>query len=138
VPAPPAEETLSYGEIRERLNLQDEEVGRALHSLACAKYKILEKVPPGKTISKSDSFRVNAGFTDRMRRIRVRVAGPSVCLCRKPRTLASREKLHLFSFLRARRRARRSCCRRSTRRRRSTRTWTRTGATRSMRQSCAP
>lgn len=44
---------------------------RALHSLACAKYKILSKSPEGKTISQQDSFSVNWAFTDKMRRIKV-------------------------------------------------------------------
>lgn len=44
---------------------------RALHSLACAKYMILNKSPEGKNISQSDSFSVNWSFTDKMRRIKV-------------------------------------------------------------------
>lgn len=50
---------------------QDEDVTRALHSLACAKFKILTKSPEGKTISQTDSFSVNWSFTDKMRRIKV-------------------------------------------------------------------
>jgi cullin 1 len=44
---------------------------RLLHSLSCAKYKILNKSPPGKIVAKTDSFSVNAKFTDRMRRIKI-------------------------------------------------------------------
>ncbi len=35
---------LSFHEIRERLNLPEEDVFRLLHSLSCSKYKILAKV----------------------------------------------------------------------------------------------
>ena len=44
---------------------------RVLHSLACAKYKILSKNPSAKTIQKTDSFSFNNGFTDRLRRIKI-------------------------------------------------------------------
>lgn len=40
-----------------RVNLQDEDVIRLLHSLSCAKYKILLKEPASKNISKSDTFK---------------------------------------------------------------------------------
>merc|ERR1719199_1108306 len=42
-----------------------------LHSLSCAKYKLLTKDPPGKTVGPDDVFQFNAAFTDRMRRIKV-------------------------------------------------------------------
>lgn len=45
---------------------------RLTHSLSCAKYKILNKSPPGRTVSKTDVFSMNKKFTDKMRRIRVR------------------------------------------------------------------
>ena len=57
---------------QERLNLPDDDVGRLLHSLSCAKYKILSKEPAGKNIAKADKFKFNNKFTDRMRRIKVR------------------------------------------------------------------
>ena len=51
---------------------------RCLHSLSCAKYKILLKsagpgAPEGspKTIAKTDVFSYNKAFTDKMRRIKV-------------------------------------------------------------------
>ncbi|WIA23650.1 hypothetical protein OEZ85_000353 [Tetradesmus obliquus] len=64
-------EELSYGEVQERLNLQEEDVTRLLHSLSCAKYQILAKEPAGRTISKNDKFKLNVKFTDRMKRIKV-------------------------------------------------------------------
>lgn len=53
------------------LNLTDDDVVRLLHSLSCAKYKILNKEPNTKTISPTDSFEFNSKFTDKMRRIKV-------------------------------------------------------------------
>lgn len=66
-----AESVLTYAEIRERLNLPDEDVARLLHSLTMLKHKILLKEPDGRQILKTDSFRVNVAFNDRLRRIRV-------------------------------------------------------------------
>ncbi|KAJ8444726.1 hypothetical protein Cgig2_030400 [Carnegiea gigantea] len=54
-----------------QLNLADEDLVRVLQSLSCAKYKILIKEPSSRTVSPSDYFSFNAGFTDRMRRIRI-------------------------------------------------------------------
>ncbi|XBJ15476.1 hypothetical protein VPH35_007366 [Triticum aestivum] len=62
---------LSYSEIVTQLNLSDDDVVRLLHSLSCAKYKILSKEPAGRTISPNDSFEFNSKFTDRMRRIKI-------------------------------------------------------------------
>ena len=67
-----AEDKLTFSEIRERANLPEEDLVRILHSLSCSKYKILSKDPPTKTPGKTDTFSMNANFTDRMRRIRVR------------------------------------------------------------------
>ena len=67
-----AEDKLTFSEIRERANLPEEDLVRILHSLSCSKYKILSKEPPTKTPGKTDTFSMNANFTDRMRRIRVR------------------------------------------------------------------
>ena len=62
---------LSYSDIMTELNLTDDYVVRILHSLSCAKYKILTKVPNTKTISPTDYFEFNSKFTDKMRRIKV-------------------------------------------------------------------
>ncbi|XP_054804609.1 cullin-1-like [Prosopis cineraria] len=62
---------LSYSEIMTQLDLGHEDLVRALHSLSCAKYKILSKEPNTKTISQNDSFEFNSRFTDRKRRIRI-------------------------------------------------------------------
>ncbi|KAJ0601854.1 putative cullin protein, neddylation [Helianthus annuus] len=62
---------LSYQEIMSQLNLSDDVVVRLLHSLSCAKYKILIKEPNTKTVSPTDVFEFNSKFTDKMRRIRI-------------------------------------------------------------------
>lgn len=54
-----------------QLKLSDDDTVRVLHSLSCAKYKILNKEPSNKIISPSDIFEFNSKFTDRMRRIKV-------------------------------------------------------------------
>lgn len=62
---------LSYSEIMTQLNLTNEDLIRLLHSLSCAKYKILAKEPNTRTISPNDSFEFNSKFTDKMRRIKI-------------------------------------------------------------------
>ncbi|KAK9945609.1 hypothetical protein M0R45_011117 [Rubus argutus] len=64
-------ERLSYSEILTQLNLTHDDLVRLLHSLSCAKYKILIKEPATKTISPNDNFEFNSKFTDRLRRIKV-------------------------------------------------------------------
>ncbi|KAG1338628.1 cullin-1 [Cocos nucifera] len=66
-----ASDRLSYSEIMSQLNLTDDDVIRLLHSLSCAKYKILNKEPNTKTISPTDYFEFNSKFTDKMRRIKI-------------------------------------------------------------------
>ncbi|KAJ8499127.1 hypothetical protein OPV22_009679 [Ensete ventricosum] len=62
---------LSYAEIKAQLNLTDDDMVRVLHSLSCARYKILKKTPTTDTVSPNDVFEFNSRFTDRMRRIKV-------------------------------------------------------------------
>lgn len=66
-------EELTLEEIRRILSLQEEDALRTLHSLACGRYKILHKIPDDKTIKKSDNFKVNVDFHEKMMRIRVPV-----------------------------------------------------------------
>jgi cullin 1 len=64
-------ERLSYTDIKGQLNLTDEDVIRLLHSLSCAKYKILNKEPSSKSVTQTDFFEFNVKFTDKMRRIKI-------------------------------------------------------------------
>lgn len=68
----PAAEWLTFPEVKERLNIPEEDCIRLLHSLACAKYKILLKEPAGRNLNpKTDSFAMNTKFTSTMRRLKV-------------------------------------------------------------------
>ena len=63
---------LSYSDIKNELNLTDEDITRLLHSLACNRYKILIKDPSSKSVGQTDTFEFNAQFFDRLRKIKVR------------------------------------------------------------------
>ncbi|GJS51470.1 cullin 1, partial [Tanacetum coccineum] len=62
---------LSSQEIKTQLNLSDDDVVRILHTLSCAKYKILIKEPDTNTISPMDYFEFNSNFTDKKKRIKI-------------------------------------------------------------------
>eukprot|EP00246_Nothoceros_aenigmaticus_P018555 TRINITY_DN9759_c0_g1_i1.p1 TRINITY_DN9759_c0_g1~~TRINITY_DN9759_c0_g1_i1.p1 ORF type:complete len:748 (+),score=195.78 TRINITY_DN9759_c0_g1_i1:221-2464(+) len=64
-------ERLSYSDIKNQLNLTDEDIVRLLHSLSCAKYKLLNKDPNTKMVGSNDVFEFNVKFTDKMRRIKI-------------------------------------------------------------------
>ncbi|KAG0574387.1 hypothetical protein KC19_VG259000 [Ceratodon purpureus] len=66
-----AEDRLSYNDIKNQLNLTDEDIVRLLHSLSCARYTILNKDPNTKMVGQNDSFGFNTKFTDKMRRIKI-------------------------------------------------------------------
>jgi len=62
----------SYEEIQTATMISDGELKRTLQSLACAKYKILNKEPRSKEINeKVDKFRFNESFTNPMTRIKI-------------------------------------------------------------------
>ena len=56
---------LNYTDIQTQLNLRHEDLVWVLHSLSCAKYKVLIKEPATETVSKTDVFEVNSKFTSR-------------------------------------------------------------------------
>ena len=62
---------LSFADIKAALGLPEEDLIRTLHSLACAKYKLLRKTPDNRTVAVGDTFAFNEAFTDKLRRIRV-------------------------------------------------------------------
>ena len=64
---------LSYEELQERTKLPDEDLKRALISLALGKHKVLLKTPEGRTIDKEDTFTLNEKFSDRARRVRIQL-----------------------------------------------------------------
>lgn len=51
--------------------IPDVELQRNLQSLACAKFKVLKKHPPGRDVNPTDSFSFNAGFTASLQKIKI-------------------------------------------------------------------
>ncbi|KAF8135043.1 Cullin-domain-containing protein [Boletus edulis] len=62
---------LTYEEIKSTTLIPEQELQRHLQSLACAKFKILKKHPPGRDVHPEDSFSFNAGFICPMQRIKI-------------------------------------------------------------------
>ncbi|PYH93691.1 Cullin-domain-containing protein [Aspergillus ellipticus CBS 707.79] len=62
---------LGYRQIQEATTLSDQELKRTLQSLACAKYRVLNKKPKGRDVDTTDEFSYNAGFTDPKMRIKI-------------------------------------------------------------------
>jgi len=65
------ETSVTVDSVCEKLKMPAEDAKRALHSLCCVKYKILNKSPEGKTVNTGDVFTFNDKFTDRSRRIKI-------------------------------------------------------------------
>ncbi|PFH52964.1 hypothetical protein AMATHDRAFT_1696 [Amanita thiersii Skay4041] len=72
------EEFLSYSEIKEATGIEERELKRQLQSLACAKFKVLKKHPPGRDINFSDAFSFNDGFQSELRKIKIAVVTAKV------------------------------------------------------------
>jgi cullin 1 len=66
--------TLTFDEVSERLNLEENILKPLLHSLSCGKVRVLLKIPPGQNIKKTDSFTSNSKFSSNMRKIRIPMA----------------------------------------------------------------
>ena len=66
-----AKTELTMQNVIDLTKLPPDDAKRALYSLSCAKYKILNKSPEGKTIGPDDVFAFNEKFTDRSRRIKI-------------------------------------------------------------------
>ncbi len=62
---------LSYEDIQKATGLVDAELQRTLQSLACAKFRILNKHPKGREVNHTDTFTVNVAFTDPKYRIKI-------------------------------------------------------------------
>jgi len=69
-----AEDWIEFGDMVQRLNTEDEVVKRVMHSLSCAKHKVLLKEPASKTINPSDKFKLNEKFASPMRKLRLPMA----------------------------------------------------------------
>lgn len=64
-------DTLNYRDIQEQTGLSDPELKRTLQSLACAKYRVLNKKPKGKEVESTDEFSWNSQFNDAKMRIKI-------------------------------------------------------------------
>lgn len=62
---------VSMQEIKQATSIVDNELQRQLQSLACAKFKILKKHPPGREVDPSDSFSFNADFSSNLQKIKI-------------------------------------------------------------------
>ncbi|KAL8648946.1 MAG: hypothetical protein Q9210_004692 [Variospora velana] len=62
---------VTYDHIQAASGLDDVELKRTLQSLACAKYKVLSKTPKGREVDYTDTFSINANFSDQKYRIKI-------------------------------------------------------------------
>lgn len=58
-------------DIKTATAIPETELQRNLQSLACAKYKILKKHPPGREIDQDDSFSFNSDFSSPLQKIKI-------------------------------------------------------------------
>ena len=65
------DEPVPYAELQAATKLSDVELPRTLQSLACARYRVLTKHPKGKDVRPTDTFTLNAGFSDPKYRIKI-------------------------------------------------------------------
>lgn len=65
-------------EIKTATSIPDGELSRNLQSLACAKYKILKKHPPGRDVNSGDSFSFNNDFTSNLQKIKISTVSSKV------------------------------------------------------------
>lgn len=66
--------TLTFGELGERLNLEEAILKPLMHSLSCGKYKVIAKTPASNKINTTDSFKANTKFSCNMRKLRIPMA----------------------------------------------------------------
>ena len=64
-------DTLSYRDIRAATRMPDVDLQRTLQSLACAKYKVLQKEPKGRDVHETDLFSFHADFTCPLARVKI-------------------------------------------------------------------
>lgn len=64
-------EFLTYEEIKNATAIPDNELQRNLQSLACTKFKVLKKHPPGRDVNMDDSFSFNADFSSPSQKIKI-------------------------------------------------------------------
>ncbi|KAL6553166.1 Cullin-4 [Orobanche gracilis] len=62
---------LSFQDIKESTAIEDKELKRTLQSLACGKFRVLQKIPKGRDVEDDDTFLFNDQFTAPLYRIKV-------------------------------------------------------------------
>lgn len=67
----PESEHLSYAHIKSSTNLSDADCQRTLQSLACAKLRPITKHPKGRDVNLTDTFTLNASFSDPRIRLKI-------------------------------------------------------------------
>lgn len=67
-----------YKEIKQATSIVDSELQRNLQSLACAKFKVLKKHPPGREVNTDDSFSFNNEFTSQLSKIKINTISSKV------------------------------------------------------------
>ncbi|KAK7033117.1 CULLIN-2 domain-containing protein [Favolaschia claudopus] len=72
------DEFFTYEEIKQATSIADNELQRHLQSLACAKFKILKKHPPGRDVNPTDSFSFNTDFSSTLQKIKISTVSSKV------------------------------------------------------------
>jgi cullin 3 len=62
---------LTYEDIKSATQIPESELQRHLQSLACAKYKVLKKHPPGRDVHSDDAFSFNVDFNAQLQKIKI-------------------------------------------------------------------
>ncbi|KAL5612870.1 hypothetical protein BROUX41_004051 [Berkeleyomyces rouxiae] len=62
---------LTYNKIAEESKIDGDELKRTLQSLACGKSRVLSKHPKGREVNETDTFSVNASFSDPKFKIKI-------------------------------------------------------------------
>jgi len=65
---------MSFAEIKEALNVEEDVLKRILHSLSCTRHKVLKKDPKSNSIKPTDSFSYNESFSSPKKRITIPMA----------------------------------------------------------------
>lgn len=71
-------DTLSWQELKTLTQIADADLKRTLQSLACTKYKILNKSSKGRDVLDDDTFSFNASFTCNLARIKIQAVASKV------------------------------------------------------------